>query len=74
MSEQIVPRTCANCCSYNEGECWNLVTFSYDGGPREQPTPADVCEAHRTSEEDQAEDAAIAGFRAACGLPARGSA
>lgn len=54
-------RTCSNCCAYEDGECMNLGRTS----------PGDVCDQHRTVEEDRREDDAIARFRAAIGLPPR---
>lgn len=71
MTRPALPRTCANCCAYENGECWNLVTFRHGDGPYEHPKPTDVCPDHKTWDEDRAEDDAISRFRTSLGLPPR---
>lgn len=67
--DQISKRQCHNCCAFKDGECMNLVSFSFNGGPREVPTPTDTCPNHKTWDEDRRDDEAMARFRVAAGLP-----
>lgn len=77
----IIKRTCATCCAFNpapesdEPACFNLVSFhARPGTPpalSREPGPADCCDSHKTSDEDKAEDAAIAGFWQRLGIERR---
>ena len=71
MKNQLIERTCANCCAYEEGECMNLVSFSFYGGQFQPPKPDDSCPNHKTLDEDRKEGEAISRFRSAIGLPPR---
>ena len=58
----LLRRTCSTCCSYNGGECMNMVSFIVSGSHARDPLPNDVCDDHMTQRESDAEDAAIALF------------
>jgi hypothetical protein len=58
----LLRRTCATCCAYSGGECMNRVSFIVPGADARQPLPNEVCDAHMTQRESNAEDAAIAVF------------
>ena len=60
--QQIMKRTCSNCCSYDQkGGCMNGIS-----GP---VSPGDRCKDHETQEEFDADVRAIRLFRKRLGLP-----
>ena len=58
----LLRRTCSTCCAYSGGECMDRVSFIVPGGHARDPLANDVCHAHMTQRESDAEDAAIVMF------------
>lgn len=62
MKDQATSRSCATCCAYECGECMNGLGAV---------TPGDVCDQHKSHEQEKRDDEAMTRFRAAAGLPPR---
>lgn len=62
IDQKPAARTCGTCCSYEDGQCWNI-------GLRVRP--GDRCAQHETEAEFTADVEALKRFRVAIGLPAQ---